>query len=170
MYPTFFQNSCSYDNISVCLSMALQPFVGPWSPFQFINPIHGSPWSGLENREYGRGDPLRWTRNTLYPQNLALTSPTSGGLSVGIVRLRNKVTELFIIHSPWTVDQPVEIPLPTDRTTQTQYKRTQISKHWLGFEPTIPAFERAKIVHALDGASTVIGHSNILVYHLVFWC
>jgi hypothetical protein len=28
--------------------------------------------SGLENREYGRGDPLRWPRDTLYPQNLAL--------------------------------------------------------------------------------------------------
>jgi hypothetical protein len=23
--------------------------------------------SGLENREYGRGDPLRWTHDTLYP-------------------------------------------------------------------------------------------------------
>jgi hypothetical protein len=28
---------------------------------------------------------------------------------------------------------------------------------WVGFEPTIPAFERAKIGHALDGAATVIG-------------
>jgi hypothetical protein len=28
---------------------------------------------------------------------------------------------------------------------------------WLGFEPTIPAFERAKTVHALDRAATVIG-------------
>jgi hypothetical protein len=35
-----------------------------------------------------RGDPLRWPRDTLYPQKLALTSPTSGGRSVGIVRLR----------------------------------------------------------------------------------
>jgi hypothetical protein len=35
--------------------------------------------SGLENREYGLGDPLRWPRDTLYPQKLALTSPTSGG-------------------------------------------------------------------------------------------
>jgi hypothetical protein len=26
----------------------------------------------------------------------------------------------------------------------------------VGFEPTIPAFERAKIVHALDSAVTVI--------------
>ena len=31
----------------------------------------------------------------LYPQKLALTSPTSGGPSVGIVRLRTKATEVF---------------------------------------------------------------------------
>jgi hypothetical protein len=31
--------------------------------------------------------------NTLYPQRLALTSPTTGGLSVGIFRLRTKATE-----------------------------------------------------------------------------
>jgi len=29
----------------------------------------------------------------LYPQNLALTSPTGGGRSVGIVRVRTKATE-----------------------------------------------------------------------------
>jgi hypothetical protein len=34
----------------------------------------------------GRGDSLRWPRDTLYPLNWALTSPTSGGRSVGIVR------------------------------------------------------------------------------------
>jgi hypothetical protein len=49
--------------------------------------------AGLENREYGRGDPLRWPRDTLDPQKLALTSPTSGGRSVVIVRLRTKATE-----------------------------------------------------------------------------
>jgi hypothetical protein len=38
----------------------------------------------------GRGDPLRWPRDVLYPQKLALTSPTSGGRLVGIVRLRTK--------------------------------------------------------------------------------
>jgi hypothetical protein len=27
---------------------------------------------GLENREYGRGDPLRWPRNTLYPQKVGI--------------------------------------------------------------------------------------------------
>jgi hypothetical protein len=39
---------------------------------------------------HGRRDPLRWPRDTLYPQKLALTSPTCGGRSVGIVRLRTK--------------------------------------------------------------------------------
>jgi hypothetical protein len=37
-----------------------------------------------------RRDSLRWPRNTLYPLKLALTSPTSGGRSVGIVRWRTK--------------------------------------------------------------------------------
>jgi hypothetical protein len=32
----------------------------------------------------------------LYPQKLALTSPTGGGRSVGIVRSRTKATESFI--------------------------------------------------------------------------
>jgi len=31
----------------------------------------------------------------LYPQKLALTSPTGGGRSVGIVRVRAKATEFF---------------------------------------------------------------------------
>jgi hypothetical protein len=30
----------------------------------------------------------------------------------------------------------------------------------VGFEPMIPAFERAKAVHALDRTATVIGHWN----------
>jgi hypothetical protein len=52
--------------------------------------------SGLENREYGRGDPLRWPRDTLCPQKLALTSPTCGGRSVGIIRLQTKATEFVL--------------------------------------------------------------------------
>jgi hypothetical protein len=38
--------------------------------------------SGLEIREYGHRDPSRRPRGTLYPQCLALTSPTSGGRPV----------------------------------------------------------------------------------------
>jgi hypothetical protein len=33
----------------------------------------------------------------LYPQKLALTSPTSGGRSVGIVRPRTKATEFSLV-------------------------------------------------------------------------
>jgi hypothetical protein len=48
---------------------------------------------GLENRDYGRGDPSYWPRDTVYQLKLALTSPTGCGRSVGIVRLRTKTTE-----------------------------------------------------------------------------
>jgi hypothetical protein len=73
---------------------------GPLSPVNTTEGLLGrnSSGSGLENREYGRGDLLRWPRDILYPQKLALTSPTSGGRSVGIVRLRPKATECFLIH------------------------------------------------------------------------
>jgi hypothetical protein len=33
----------------------------------------------------------------------------------------------------------------------------QTSMPWVEFEPTIPVFERAKAVHALDRPATVIG-------------
>jgi hypothetical protein len=49
--------------------------------------------SGLESREYSRKDPSRWPRGTLYLQTLALTSPRSGGRSVGIVRSLSQATE-----------------------------------------------------------------------------
>jgi hypothetical protein len=54
-------------------------------------------------------------------------------------------------------DQPIARPLPIQGTTQTQNKRTQTTTPRVGFEPTIPVFEMAKTVHALDRAATVIG-------------
>jgi hypothetical protein len=53
-------------------------------------------------------------------------------------------------------DQPVARPLLKHRTAQTQNKHTQTSMSRVGFEPTISAFERAKTVHALDRAATMI--------------
>jgi hypothetical protein len=41
--------------------------------------------------------------------------------------------------------------------TQTQNIRTQTSMPRVEFEPTIPAFKRAKTVHTLDRAANVIG-------------
>jgi hypothetical protein len=56
----------------------------------------------LENREYGRRDPSRWPRGTLYPEKLAIPSTTSGDRSVGIVRSRTQTMEfiLFLYISP----------------------------------------------------------------------
>jgi hypothetical protein len=44
------------------------------------------------------GDSSHWPRGTLYPQKLALTSPTSGGRLVGIVRSRTQTTELVCFY------------------------------------------------------------------------
>jgi hypothetical protein len=53
------------------------------------------------------------------------------------------------------IDKPAARPLTY--TTQTQNKPPQTSIPGVGFEPTIPASEGAKTVHALDRAATVIG-------------
>jgi hypothetical protein len=71
---------------------------------------------------------------------------------------------LYPVHrTPWTGDQPVARPLPIYKTTQTQNtrKRTQTSMPRMGFEPTIPAFERARTVHASGRAATAIGRPII---------
>jgi hypothetical protein len=49
--------------------------------------------SGLEIREYGRRDPSCCARGALYPQKLALSSPTDGGRSVDIIRSWTRTTE-----------------------------------------------------------------------------
>jgi hypothetical protein len=59
--------------------------------------------------------------------------------------------------TPWRSDQLVARPLPKHRTTETQKKRTQTSMLRVGFEPTIPAFERGKTVHVLHRAA---GHCD----------
>jgi hypothetical protein len=53
-------------------------------------------------------------------------------------------------------DQSVARPLPAHRTAQTQHKSMHTSMSQVGFEPTIPVFERAKTVHALDSAAPVV--------------
>jgi hypothetical protein len=72
---------------------------GPLSLMSTIEELLGrkSSGSGLDSREYGRKDPSRWPRGTRYPWTLALTSPTSGGRSVGIVSSRTKATELCFL-------------------------------------------------------------------------
>jgi hypothetical protein len=61
------------------------------------------------------------------------------------------------------VDQPVLTPLPAHRTTQIQNKRTQTFMPQIGFEPTIPVFEQAKTVLALNSTATVIENPGSLL-------
>jgi hypothetical protein len=64
--------------------------LGPLSLVRIIEELFEWKSSGFgkENRINDRRDPLRWPCDTLYPLKLALTSPTSCGRSVGIVRMR----------------------------------------------------------------------------------
>jgi hypothetical protein len=56
--------------------------------------------SGLESREYGRRNPSRWLRGTLYPQKLTLTSPTSGS------RSGTHVTEFSFLYHILNIPPP----------------------------------------------------------------
>jgi hypothetical protein len=53
----------------------------------------------LEIREYGSRDLSRWSCGTPYPQKFVLTSPTSGGRFVGIVRSRQATEFSFFSFS-----------------------------------------------------------------------
>jgi hypothetical protein len=60
--------------------------------------LEGKVAAAIEKIEINdRGNPLRWPRDTLYPQKLALTLPTSGGRSVGIVRSWTKAMEFSLV-------------------------------------------------------------------------
>jgi hypothetical protein len=57
---------------------------GPLSLVMIIELFQGNSGTGIENWKLTTvGESLRWPRDTLYPLKLALTSPTSGGRSVG---------------------------------------------------------------------------------------
>jgi hypothetical protein len=73
---------------------------GPLSLVSTIEELIGRKSSGYgqENKEYVHRDPSRWPLDTLYPQKLKLTSPTSGGRSVGSVRSQTQATEFFCVH------------------------------------------------------------------------
>jgi hypothetical protein len=53
----------------------------------------------LESREYDHSHPFRRPHGAFYPQKLALTSPTSVGRSVGVVRSRTQATVFKISYT-----------------------------------------------------------------------
>jgi hypothetical protein len=70
---------------------------GPLSLMSTIEELleRKSSGSGVGNPDYGLRDLSHWPRGTLYPQKFALTSPTRGSPSVGIVRSWAQATEFF---------------------------------------------------------------------------
>jgi hypothetical protein len=103
--------------------VGLEP--GPLNLVSTIEKLLGRKYSGLslEIREYGRRDPSRSPRGTLYPQKLALTSRTSGLRSVGIVHSGTHATECinrmvviyisvlhnYIYYALWYSEDPLNI-------------------------------------------------------------
>jgi hypothetical protein len=67
---------------------------------------------------------------------------------------------LNLIHSVWILGRGIS-PSQGRCLTQPQNKRTQTSMSRVGFEPTIPVFERAKTLRALQSAATVIGSLKV---------
>jgi hypothetical protein len=81
--------------------------------------------SGLEGRVYCRRDPSRWPRGTLYLQELALPSQTSGGRSVGIVCLRTQAMEFSFSlgGGDWnTLRKPSSVPLVRTKSDNTWFE------------------------------------------------
>jgi hypothetical protein len=68
---------------------------GPLSLVSTIEELLGrnSSGSSLESQEYSHWDLLHWLHDTLYPQKLTLTLPTSSVPSVSIVHLWTKATK-----------------------------------------------------------------------------
>jgi hypothetical protein len=52
---------------------------------------------GQENRDYDRGDPSRWPRDTVYPQKLTLTADKRLSLGRYIVLSRTQATEFVFV-------------------------------------------------------------------------
>jgi hypothetical protein len=80
--------------------------------------------------------------------------PTSMKLSVS----------LRFSRTPWAGDQLVARPLPVHKHRKMHTHIHYTSMPWVGFEPTIPASELAKTVHASERSATVTGcllHINL---------
>jgi hypothetical protein len=93
--------------------------------------------SVLETRKYGRGEQSHWSRDILYPQKLAVTSPTSGSRSVGIVRLW-ATKFVYLLYSSLNIIKTTEssrmgwakIFKAYGRQKMHTWKRQNKSDHW----------------------------------------
>jgi hypothetical protein len=70
---------------------------------------------------------------------------------------------ILVDRTPCKGDQPLARPLP-----DTENKRKQTPMPWVGFEPTISVFQRAKTFRALDRTATVIGSPQFIFMAWLF--
>jgi hypothetical protein len=99
--------------------------------------------SDLESREYGRRVPSRWPRGTFYPQNLALTSPTSGGRSVGRVRSRTQDTEFNFLRVNKARTTPVQPQ--SDGTVERYIRPVEQHLRIVVWDVRLPVFLTARV-------------------------
>jgi hypothetical protein len=77
--------------------------------------------------------------------------PWNSPFHFGLLDIRHSVGHLGQVISS---SQGLYLYTNIEKCTHTQH---QTSMPWIGFEPTIPASERAKTVHALDCSATMMG-------------
>jgi hypothetical protein len=96
------------------------------------------------------------TITVLFRDNVSSDSPSIYGSTALCWTFAAFFSFLIFLHSR---QDPFDRGLVRRKdATSTQNKRTQTSMPRVGFQPTIPGFERANPVHALDSAATVIGY------------
>jgi hypothetical protein len=149
--------------------MAIQHFVGPWPlflSFIILYAVGRTPWTG--DKPVAR--PLLHTEQHKQNKRTQGFMPRVGFEPTILVFERVKTVHAvgpwplflsFIIlygvgRTPGAGDKPVARPL-LHTEQHKQNKRTQGFMPRVGFESMTAEFERAKTVHALDRATTVIG-------------
>jgi hypothetical protein len=126
--------------------------------------------SGLENREYGCRDPSCWSRGILSPQKLALASLTSGGRSVGIVRLRTQATEFRF----WSISSSVTLEITSITVKLFHYRQKSLhfpilqklifNKCWGTFEGSIHCAKQSLCLikhHTMKPCATAANGSEV---------
>jgi hypothetical protein len=92
-----------------------------------------------------------------YSPNLGLgLPPWNYPLHFGLLNLRHPIGLLGRV-----ISSSQGLYLYTNKEKRTYTHKHQTSMSWVGFEPTIPAFERSKTVHALDRSTTVTDPKKI---------